>query len=598
MWNGMKITSETARKVVEVYIQTPHFTNILAWLEGTGNHLHSRLRTQQNSSAIHNGRTSVTGSIGARRPVATRATNDQRGATRRLSNEGTGEDLREDTDVTPTHAPRPSQRMLTTAPPSFDRVLLSSGPSQGQSVVNMPCVMNADGSFSVLGHPPSTERLVAGQLSHHQQIPSAPSQAFPEPSRGSHVGASRYRGRGGPRGGMRGGMAHALRLRAAKSVPTIRESDFDKFRNRSPDGLVSPESRGHLITTAAPKPINVLNSHFNFRAGPLHARSSDTLVPFDHPNYDHTVQVPSTSIRRGNITPLGFFPDPFATPTTQLQHTRTRSRVDQNSSARSMDVADSFATHTSLDNLPQLKQNSGNTEAYRNHAQAGVYHNAHSQQVTEEWKQRAIVDRIRPNEQTASFYPQSVDKAASVSDGGQSLRSDGSKLSLRQQAEYYRILAEKAEYEANVNERLARLGVGSETSMFPHMPGASSDSSSRPRTRGSSDLVGSTVETSSVEQYNISPVRNKSGTVLRSASKHGSPDDERPTKAGLRARNAPYQESWDSNVKRTVDQLVTSPPSSSVGNNAHISPQDTASLSSDSTYGTTGISGGINLQYQ
>ncbi|KAI7173007.1 hypothetical protein KC316_g10776, partial [Hortaea werneckii] len=104
-----------------------------------------------------------------------------------------------------------------------------------------------------------------------------------------------------------------------------------------------------------------------------------------------------------------------------------------------------------------------------------------------------------------------------------------------------------------------------------------SDTPCHNRDRGESEADSTTYETSSIEKHNISPERADDGRILYSISQAGDIDTDRAgnpikkeTRAGARARNAPYDFSAENLIKASVAH-ARGPPSSLYGN-YHVSP--------------------------
>lgn len=104
-----------------------------------------------------------------------------------------------------------------------------------------------------------------------------------------------------------------------------------------------------------------------------------------------------------------------------------------------------------------------------------------------------------------------------------------------------------------------------------------SDTPCHNRDRGESEADSTTYETSSIEKHNISPERADDGRILYSISQAGDIDIDRAgnpikkeTRAGARARNAPYDFSAENLIKASVAH-ARGPPSSLYGN-YHVSP--------------------------
>ncbi|KAI7543117.1 hypothetical protein KC317_g16400, partial [Hortaea werneckii] len=104
-----------------------------------------------------------------------------------------------------------------------------------------------------------------------------------------------------------------------------------------------------------------------------------------------------------------------------------------------------------------------------------------------------------------------------------------------------------------------------------------SDMPCRNRDRGESEADSTIYETSSIEKHNISPERADDGRILYSISQAGDINTDRAgnpikkeTRAGARARNAPYEFSTENLIKASVSH-ARGPPSSLFGN-YHVSP--------------------------
>lgn len=590
MWNGMKITSDTGRKVIEVYVKTPHFTNILAWLEGTAHHMHSRLRAPPNPDNVsfRGGRARITSSAsagdGGRHPVPAMAVSNWRTAPESSSSRRLGSEPQEDDELTPTHPIRPMSRTGAADPSSFNHA--ASGPGLGG--FNMPCIANVDGTFTVVQNHAGPEHQAAEQL----PIERVQSRDFFEHlahDRSDLAENSRGRGRGRDalQDGLRGGVVLGFKPHKPKPVPILRESDFDRFRASSRDVSQADLKQPQGLDAAFEPTEKAHSTQPGPSHGLRHVGSADTIIPTNHltPScYERSTLSEVHPRPPGRYVATGHHhtsqTDPFKV-NSPLELDHDSSKGNHSSYPFAMQEVDSVARY--VPNLPELTNSTTGGDPEATYTRAIMPNRDLGPLVMENWSRKTPTNATFRGEQSATFYPPAVDKAPNASDRGRSLLSNLSSMSLRQQAEYYRILADKAEYEACINERFLDLCEDGAKVELPYITGINKDMDSRPCTYGRGGPSEPVTTMSLFEQHSVVLERNEPGKIANPLPTH------HPQAHMLRpARTHSAHDSWDLSCKRIVDRLVNSPP-----------PRDPSSPDNVSSGGESanGPDGGIPLEY-
>jgi len=580
MWNGMHLDSDAGRKVIEVFVTSPHFTNVLAWEKRDQENHTPRVssfgwgnRNRQNApdagnEPVHNvrairggrGGQAARGSYAGRREVNPMACDNWR----RPHNEpqGPGRVIGEvkDSDTTPKAARYNGTGVNTNAlPSSFDGAAeTSDAPRPGQVY---QCFVDEHGNFV-----PISPHLQRSTQCFTTNTGGNPSMNNLREQRGQNAsairGARSFNDRGvwGPSpvetlGGDRDDdpyQQHNLRHAASSA-------------SMKPPQASMPNTAGgpvlHHTTSTASFAPQMQQDH------PLrHAASAASFVPQMHSGIPHYVPMATVASESDDSYPsffkaadsmAGYNPRYKPTPKRDVQATPTHApRIDDALKHQCMtEWARKTPTHPA------------SSFAYPMPVDAAAV----------------------PSRNLASYYHLMADRA----DVQTKIRS----LGATDDAEYFRLMAKQTE----ICNMLSRLMVDDDGFSHVHSDGPPCKN----RVRGESEADSTAQGTPSVEKYNVSPLKARDGRVLPSISKKGSPPSGL-TRKGIRDRNAPYNNSIDAMIVASVHNLVksdtssvnvvhhTSPPAESVASGT--AESETTEVTNPFSEGDgSGSGGGIRL---
>ena len=596
MWNGMHFESEIGRKVIEIYVTATHFSNILAWPVATndnigprsssfnwqtrghnsnrGHHAGSHVRAICGARGSHSARGELSGrsdSFAAKMNANWRDTGNQAQAAGLIDNKP------HDTDPTPKASRMPasddvSQPML----PRIDGSLGNGGELHSPMVV--PCVLDEQGNYVPI-------------------TPSAPDISPLSLQSGAEHFADPFKGKG-PQNNVKDAPRQQAQTDEVEYPPSSKASSGGRLTDvQSRSGLhpvASMMFQPQHVNSAQDmrKTASIANFHTSGGSNAQHL-----AVP-GHSHFDYAPNVARQDIE-ASIPSVG-----------GSSKTTMQSSSQSNAGAKS-EGDDSYPSHfKGPDSMAGWdSRRVSHVEVAMPPVTAAPTASTESTEITSGSHGLAGTDR-------PAAAPLSGQKGMKISQWVEStpIRKTASKLLLADglnvdnvpkelRGTFFRIMAEKKNTEFKIEElddRIEKLEAENTDSrkvkvtyldlmakledlsaqLKRMMSGeclGHSDMPCRNRDRGESEADSTTYETSSIEKHNISPERADDGRILYSISQAGDINTERAgnpikkeTRAGARARNAPYEFSTENLIKASVSH-ARGPPSSLFGN-YHVSP--------------------------
>ena len=625
MWNGMHYESDIGRKVIELYVSATHFSNILAWPKptsdnigprsasfdwqtrghnhnrGVGHHLAPHARTLRGGRGNHPARGGFSGrgdSFAAKVNANWRETGNQAQAAALVQNKA------HDTDSTPTASRMPaSSAVAQPTLPRIDGSLETGGELLSPMVV--PCILDEQGNYvpitpSVPDVSPLSMQSVAENLADPfkgkdlrgdvkdmtRQQAQVGQVNYPYPSETSsdgHVTGKQSRSGLQPVASMvfqpqhvnsaqdvrkiaSTANFHATGSSNAQHLAVPGQSQFDhapkvtrqgtKAQAPSAGGSSKTSTQGSAKTNAGPKSESA-DSY------PSHFKGPDSMAGWDSRRMPH-VEVA--------------MPPRMEAPTASTESTEITSRGHNLTG-----IAQPAGTHVSGQKGMRMAQWVEKTPIQKTVSKLLLADGLNADNVPEEL--RGTFFRTMAEKKHTEIKIKELDEKI------EKLESEGSDIQ-KHEMTYFDFMAKISDLET----QLKRLMSGE---CIEH-----SDTPCHNRDRGESEADSTTYETSSIEKHNISPERADDGRILYSISQAGDINTDRAgnpikkeTRAGARARNAPYDFSAENLIKASVAH-ARGPPSSLFGN-YHVSPP-TQSDASESVitnpFGDNDDGGGCRLE--
>ncbi|KAI7368333.1 hypothetical protein KC354_g2755 [Hortaea werneckii] len=591
MWNGMHYESDIGRKVIELYVSATHFSNVLAWPKptndnigprsssfdwqtrghnpnrGVGHHSVPHARALRGSRGNHPARGEFSGrsdSFAAKVNANWRETGNQAQAAGLIENKA------HDTDPTPTASRMPASGAVSQLTLPHTDGSLEAGRELHSPMV-VPCILDEQGNYvPITSSVPDISPLSMQSVAEHVADPCKGKD-----SRGDVEGMTRQRAQVGqlnypyPPKAFDGD--HVTNKQSRSGLQPVASMVFQ------PQHVNSAQDMRKIASTA------------NFHASGS-SNAQHLAVP-GHSQFDHASKVIRQGIKAQAPSAGGLSKD------------STQGSAKSNAGPKS-EGADSYPSHfkgpdsmAGWDSrrVPHLEvavpprnvaptssaestQNISGDHGLPGIAQPAATHD-HGQigNVTDEWIEKTPTHKTAPEilqaegldansvpeELQGTFYRTLAEKRHTEIKIGK-IEKHGMK-DKEVEMTYYDLMAKVSDLRA----QLKRLMSGE---CLEH-----SDTPCHNRDRGESEADSTTYETSSIEKHNISPERADDGRILYSISQAGDIDIDRAgnpikkeTRAGARARNAPYDFSAENLIKASVAH-ARGPPSSLYGN-YHVSP--------------------------
>lgn len=588
MWNGMHYESDIGRKVIELYVSATHFSNVLAWPKPTNDNIGPRSSSFDWQTRGHNpnrgvGHHSVPharalrGSRGnhpARGEFSGRSDSFAAKVNANWRNQaqaaGLIENKAHDTDPTPTASRMPASGAVSQLTLPHTDGSLEAGRELHSPMV-VPCILDEQGNYvPITSSVPDISPLSMQSVAEHVADPFKGKD-----SRGDVEGMTRQRAQVGqlnypyPPKAFDGD--HVTNKQSRSGLQPVASMVFQ------PQHVNSAQDMRKIASTA------------NFHASGS-SNAQHLAVP-GHSQFDHASKVIRQGIKAQAPSAGGLSKD------------STQGSAKSNAGPKS-EGADSYPSHfkgpdsmAGWDSrrVPHLEvavpprnvaptssaestQNISGDHGLPGIAQPAATHD-HGQigNVTDEWIEKTPTHKTAPEilqaegldansvpeELQGTFYRTLAEKRHTEIKIGK-IEKHGMK-DKEVEMTYYDLMAKVSDLRA----QLKRLMSGE---CLEH-----SDTPCHNRDRGESEADSTTYETSSIEKHNISPERADDGRILYSISQAGDIDIDRAgnpikkeTRAGARARNAPYDFSAENLIKASVAH-ARGPPSSLYGN-YHVSP--------------------------
>ncbi|KAI6839240.1 hypothetical protein KC340_g3009 [Hortaea werneckii] len=598
MWNGMHYESDIGRKVIELYVSATHFSNVLAWPKptnddigprsssfdwqtrghnpnrGVGHHSVPHARAMRGGRGNHPARGEFSGRSDS---FAAKVNANWREAGNQAQAAGSIENKAHDTDPTPTASRMPASGAVSQLTLPHTDGSLEAGRELHSSMV-VPCILDEQGNYvPITPSVPDISPLSMRSVAEHVTDPFKGKD-----SRGDVEGMTRQQAQVGqvnypyPPKDFDGG--HVTGKQSRSGLQPVASMMFQ------PQHVNSAQDMRKIASTA------------NFHA--TGSSNAQHLGVLGHSQFDHASKV----TRQGIIAQA-----PNAGGSSK---TFTHGSANSNAGPKS-EGADSYPSHfkgpdsmAGWDSrrVPHLevampprnvaptcstesKENTSGGHGLVGITQPAAAHHSGQKSVTmDQWIEKTPTQSITPQLLLA-----------------EGLNADSVPEELR--ATFYRTMAEKKHIEIKIGKveaKTAELKTAGEdskeeemkyfdlmaklsdlaTQLKRLMSGECLEHSDTPchnRDRGESEADSTTYETSSIEKHNISPERADDGRILYSISQAGDINTDRAgnpikkeTRAGARARNAPYDFSAENLIKASVAH-ARGPPSSLYGN-YHVSP--------------------------
>ncbi|KAI7244036.1 hypothetical protein KC365_g1773 [Hortaea werneckii] len=584
MWNGMHFESDIGRKVIELYVTAAHFSNILAWPNPTNDNIGPRSSSfdwqtrGQNSNrvpharAIRGGRSghSARGEFSGRSDsFAAKVNANWRDTGNQAQAAGLIENKAHDTEPTPKASRMPASVPVSQPTlPHTDGSLQTGGGLHSPMVV--PCILDEQGNYvPVTPSVPDISPLSMQSVSEHfagpfkgkdsqESVKGATSQQaqtdqveYPYPSTASSGGHLNDKQ---SRSGLHSAASMVFQPQHVNSAQDMRkiasaanfhatgganaqhlavpgQSQFDYAPKiaRQDIKAPSPSVGGSSKTTmqSSSKSIAAPKSE-SADSYPSHFKGPDSMAGWDSRRVPHV----KVTIPQRNTAPTS----------------STKSADNTSGDHGLAGINPPAAIHTPGQGGMTMDQWIEKTPTQKTASQVLLAEGYNPDTVPEDLK--------------ATFYRTLAEKKHTEIKIGK-LENDMD--SEEKKMMYYDLMAKLADLQT----QLKRLMSGE---CLEH-----SDIPCRNRDRGESEADSTIYETSSIEKQNISPERADDGRILCSISQAGDVNTDRAgnpikkeTRAGARARNAPYEFSAENFIKASVAH-ARGPPSSLVGNH-HVSP--------------------------
>ncbi|KAI7340363.1 hypothetical protein KC315_g743 [Hortaea werneckii] len=598
MWNGMHYESDIGRKVIELYVSATHFSNVLAWPKptndnigprsssfdwqtrghnpnrGVGHHSVPHARALRGSRGNHPARGEFSGrsdSFAAKVNANWRDTGNQAQAAGLIENKA------DDNDPTPTASRIPASGAVSQLTlPHTDGSLETGGELHSPMVV--PCILDEQGNYvpitpSVADISPLSMQSVAEHV------------ADPLKSKDS-------------RGDVEGITRQQAQVGQINYPYPPKAFDGDHVTNKQSRSGLQPVAsmvfQPQHVSSA--QDIRKIASTANFNATG-NSNAQHLAVP-GHSQFDHASKVTRQGIKAQ------------APSAGASSKSSTQGPATSNAGPKS-EGADSYPSHfkgpdsmagwdsrrtpfVQVPMPPHMVAPTTSTESTeitsRGHSLAGVTQPAGAHlsgqkgMTMSQWAEKTPIqntvskllladgfnaDNV-PEELRGAFFRTMAEKKHTeikikeLNEKIEKLEAEGTD-SQKHEMTYYDLMAKLSDLAA----QLKRLMSGE---CLEH-----SDTPCHNRDRGESEADSTTYETSSIEKHNISPERADDGRILYSISQAGDINTDRAgnpikkeTRAGARARNAPYDFSAENLIKASVAH-ARGPPSSLYGN-YHVSP--------------------------
>ncbi|GAB1738850.1 hypothetical protein NU219Hw_g3634t2 [Hortaea werneckii] len=584
MWNGMHYESDIGRKVIEIYVTATHFSNILAWPKptndnigprsssfdwqtrghnpnrGVGHHSGPHARALRGGRGNHPARGEISGrsdSFAAKVNANWRETGNQAQAAGHVENEA------HDTDPTPTASRMPSGVVSNLTLPHTDGSLEAGAELHSPMVV--PCILDQQGNYVPI--TPSVPDISPLSIEPVTENVADPFKG--KDSRGDFEGLTRQQTQ----------LGQVNYPHSSKTSSGGRVTDKQSRSGLQP--VASMVFQPQHVNSA--QDMRKIASTANFHATDT-SNAQHLAVP-GHPQSDNAPKVTRQGIKAQAPSAGG------------SSKTSTQGSVKVDTGPKS-ESADSYPSHfKGPDSMagwdsrrvphlevaipPRNVAQTSSTESTEN-GLAGIAQSVatnftgQSGTTTEQWIEKTPTQKTAsqvllaegynpdtvPEDLKGTFYRTLAEKKHTEIKIG---KLENAMDTEEKKMTYFDLMAKLAD----LRTQLKRLMSGE---CLEH-----SDTPCHNRDRGESEADSTTYETSSIEKHNISPERADDGRILYSISQAGDINTDRAgnpikkeTRAGARARNAPYNFSAENLIKASVAH-ARGPPSSLFGN-YHVSP--------------------------
>ncbi|OTA32965.1 hypothetical protein BTJ68_07208 [Hortaea werneckii EXF-2000] len=604
MWNGMHFESDIGRKVIEIYVTATHFSNILAWPmptndnigprsssfnwqtrahnsnRGIGHHAGQHVRAICGAGGSHSARGELSGrsdSFAAKLNANWRDTGNQAQAAGLIDNKP------HDTDPTPKASRMPasddvSQPML----PPIDGSLGNGGQLHSPTVV--PCVLDEQGNYvpitpTVPDISPLSMRSAAEHLTDTLKVKDPQDNVKDAARQQAQTDEVEY-----PHSSKASRGGRLTDMQSRSGLPPVASMMFQPQQVNSAQDMRKTASIANFHTTGGSNAQHLaVPGHSHFDYAPNVARQD---IKASIPSVEGSSKTTMPSSSKSNAGPKSegddSYPSHFKGPDSMAGWDSRR--------IPHVEVAMPPVTAAPTASAESTETTSGSYGLAGTNQPAAAHLSGQKGMKISQWAERT------PMQKTASEIL--LDDGLNVDNVPEELRGT-----------FFRIMAEKEHTEIKIvelDDKMKKLKAESTDSknatdskkvkvtyfdsmakledlnaqLKRLMSGDCLEHSDMPcgnHDRGESVADSTTYETSSIEKHNISPERADDGRILYSISQAGDINTDRAgnpikkeTRAGARARNAPYEFSTENLIKASVSH-ARGPPSSLFGN-YHVSP--------------------------
>ncbi|RMY91883.1 hypothetical protein D0864_05990 [Hortaea werneckii] len=598
MWNGMHFESDIARKVIEIYVTATHFSNILAWPMTTNDNIGPRSSSFNWQMRAHNsnrgighhagphvraicgagGSHSARGELSARSDsFAAKMNANWRNTGNQAQAAGLIDNKPHDTDPTPKASRMPASDDVSQ--PKLPRIDGSLG-NEGElhSLMVVPCVLDEQGNYVPI--TPSVPDISPLSL-------QSGAEHFADPFKGN-----------GPQGNVKDAPRQQAQTDEVEYPPSSKASSggrstdmqsrsglhpvasmmFQPQHVNSARGMRKTASIANFHTTGGSNAQHLaVPGHSHFDYAPNVARQD---IKASIPSVEGSSKTAMPSSSKSNAGPKSegddSYPSHFKGPDSMAGWDSRR--------VSHVEVSMPPVTAAPTASAASTELSSGSHGLAGTDQPAAAHLSSQKGMKISQWVERTPlqktsskrlladglnVDKV-PEELRGTFFRIMAEKEHTeikikgLDDKMQKLKAESTD-SKKVKVAYFDSMAKLEDLSA----QLKRLMSGD---CLEH-----SDMPCRNHDRGESEADSTTYETSSIEKHNISPERADDGRILYSISQAGDINTDRAgnpikkeTRAGARARNAPYEFSTENLIKASVSH-ARGPPSSLFGN-YHVSP--------------------------